>query len=249
MEALNHAPERPQRVHVGVFVRPFLGAVIDRTVVVAERLENAIRAPFVAADARPARHLCHDLGDHGLARGIGHHAGIEFPATPKDAEQDRLACNAAPTLTTDIGPIDLDMARQGRLAVNCAHVSTDFMRHAEGGRVGNAELALQFFGRNAVPRRGENEHRIEPLLQRDMRAVERCADHRVNVMAAGRARIGRRRLDAHKPAFLAALRAFQRFAVTQFHKVVQAGVVVGKLLKELGDGRAVRHICLRCLDR
>jgi len=243
---LEHGPERFKSVHVAIAFGPLLRAVFNGIVLVAETGKNAVRQPFIGADARTLGNLTGDFGNEGLARGVGNDLGVNLAAVAlKDTEYNRLARSAAPALTlplaADIGFIGFNMARQRRLAVNLAHVFADQVRHAEGGRIGHAQLALQFLGRNAVARSGEQVHRIEPLLQRNAGPLEHRSDHRMNVVAAPLAGIGRHLLKAGPAAFLAALLALKRFAVTQLHKVVKASVVVRELLKEIGDGRGVCH--------
>lgn len=136
------------------------------------------------------------------------------------------------------------MPGQRRLAIQCPHVIPDLVRHAERGRVGHAQLALQFLGRDAVAGRGEQVHRIEPLLQGRMRPMEHGPDHRENLEPAPRALIGRMPADAVKLPVLAALGTVQLFAVTKLHEVVQASVVVWELLHKLLNGRGFCHVSL-----
>jgi len=136
-----------------------------------------------------------------------------------------------------------------RLAIDRAHVLADFVRHAERRRIRNPELALQFLGRDAMPGRSEQIHRIEPLLQRRMRLVEHGPDHREYLKPAPRALIGRVTADAVKLAVLAALRAIQAFAVAQHHQVIQASIIVRELLEKTLDCRGFCHVHLHSLRR
>jgi len=171
-----HGPEGFERVDVGISVRPILGAVIDRVVVIAERPKNAIRRPFVGTDTRSRGNLARNFRDQGSALRVGDDLGVHFAVALQDTEHNRLARRAASpfagSLAADIRLIDFNMAGQGRLAVQVAHVFPDLVRHAEGGRVRDAQLALQLLRRDAMPCRGEQVHRVEPLLQRNMGAVK-----------------------------------------------------------------------------
>ena len=242
---LEHGPEGFQRIHVAVAARPFLGAVIDGLMLITKRFERAIRLPFIGADPRALGDLADDLGDERLAGGVGNDLAIHLAVPLKDAEHNGLAGSApsalAAPLAADISFIGLDMAGQRRLAVERAHVFPDLMRHAEGGRVADAQLALQFLGGHAMPRGREQVHRIEPFLQRYMRAVKGRADHGVNLMAAPCALVGWMTARPVKLTVLAAARAIQRFAAVKLHQIVKARIIVGKLLKKLLNVRAVLH--------
>ncbi len=76
---LEHGPERLKRVDVGIAIRPDLPAVVDGRMVVTERLENAIRVPFVGTDARSDGDMPDDTGSgSGLASAL---AGFGEPPT------------------------------------------------------------------------------------------------------------------------------------------------------------------------
>ena len=106
----------------------------------------------------------------------------------------------------------------------------------KGGRVGNAQLALQLLRRDTVASRGEQIHGVKPLLQRRMGLMKRRSDHRVDVVTAPGAGISLLLPDPSEFSMLAALRAINRFAVAKLHKVVRASVVIGELLEKLLNG-------------
>ena len=252
---LEHGPERFQRVHVNLAPSIFLAPVIDRLMVVPKSGQDAIRPPFVRADGRTGGHVLEDRRDEGLAAGVGDNLSEQFAAPLKDTENDSLVRAttrnaeflATLDLAADVSLVGLYMAGQRRGAIQVPHVAADHVRHTEGGRIRNSELPLQFLGRNAVPRRGEQIHRIEPLLQRHVRPMEGGSNHWMDMVPAPLASIGRKLLEAGKMACFQALRALKDFAIPQFHKVVQASVVVWELTEKLLNCRGLRHGCLHLL--
>ena len=254
---LEHGPEGFQPVHMNVAARIFLASMVDHLVVIPEVLEDAIRGPFVGRNARTSLDALEDRRNKALTGSVRNNLGKDLAVTLKDTHNDGLALGPAsgvsllfaPAHTADISFVNLNMAGQRGIAVNGTHIITDDMRHAERRGIGNPKLALKFLGGNAVARRAEQIHGVKPLLQRRMGTVEGRPDHRVNVMAAPRAGISGLFLDANKPAFLVALGAIKNFAVAQFHKVIQTGVVVGKLLHKVHYGRVLGHFSLHLIQR
>lgn len=251
---LEDRPEAFEGVHMGIAPRVFLLSVVNRLMVVPKPGQDAVRPPFVRADGRTGGDVLEDRRNEGLAAGVGDNLREQFAAPLKDTHDDSLVrpapgnaflLSALPN-TTDIGFVHFDMARQRRITVNGSHVFPDLVRHAKCGWVGHAQLPLQFLGRNAMPGSGEQIHRIEPFLKGCMRTVKHGPDHRVNLISAPSALIGRVTADAVKLPALAALRAIQPFAVTKLHEVVQTSVVIWELFHKLLDSRGLCHVSLRC---
>ncbi len=63
------------------------------------------------------------------------------------------------------------------------------MAHAPCRFVGDADLALDFLGRDAVPRSGEQEHHEKPVSERRARLLKGRSGGRIDLMAAMLARI------------------------------------------------------------
>gem|GEM_PF-4574585 len=87
----------------------------------------------------------------------------------------------------------------------------------------------------------EQVHGIEPFLQRCAAAFKWRSDHRVNVMAAPCALIGKLFGDASKAAMLVALRAIQFKTITNLHQMFQAGVIVWEAFEEIGNCELFGH--------
>ena len=79
---------------------------------------------------------------------------------------------------------DFAGAAQRIVTVERGHVLADFMAHAPRGFVGHANLALDTLGGNAVPRRREQEHDVEPIAQAGAGAIERRSGSRVKLIGA-----------------------------------------------------------------
>lgn len=91
---LQDAPETFERVHVRVAAGVLLRAVIDRAVIITKSRQDFVRRVFVGTDPRSLRHLSRDLGDKGVARGVGYDLGVKLALAFQDTEHDRLARRA-----------------------------------------------------------------------------------------------------------------------------------------------------------
>ena len=142
------------------------------------------------------------------------------------------------------------MSTKGRVDINLRDVLAKLMAHAPRGLIGDAKLALQFLGGNAMPRCGEQIRRIEPLLQRCMAVLEWRSDHRVNVIATSRTGIGGKFFELGEQPFIAALLAKEGVAKTLPHKVFQAGIIGWKHLEETLNRQPLSHrfelLCQKC---
>jgi len=159
------------------------------------------------------------------------------------AKHDRLIFGVAISkplpFAADVGFINLDLAGQRKFAVNFRHMLSDLMSNAKRAFVGYAKLPLQFFARDAMPRSGEQIHRIEPQLQRRPAIFKQRTDSRVKMMSATLARIGALRFDAMPLGFLFAFRAGIILAKAHFKEMIQAGFIVAKLREKFPDCHAV----------
>jgi hypothetical protein len=120
----------------------------------------------------------------------------------------------------------------------------DLLPDAVSALVGDAELPLQFFARNAVTRGAEQIHGIEPANQRGAGIVQHGVGGRRDLKQAVRAGINPALCQlVELRAFYAASRAVHfRAAKAHRHDVFKAGVVIRKPREELADweGRAGR---------
>ena len=156
-------------------------------------------------------------------------------------------------LAAHIGFVDLDVAVQAIVTVNVRHVLADFVAHAPCRLVGDAKRALQFLRGHAVARRREHVHRVKPLLERRVRALERRALHRVNVVAAPRASISGQSREAGEPARPAALWAGNGFPEARPHQMLKASIVCRESDEKVFDrqsfhGRALYSPKYRAID-
>lgn len=161
----------------------------DRLMIVTHAVERTIGREFVSADPRAALHMGSDMRGQVFHADVIDVAGDDFAITLDHAEDNGLVGVSAAfgllrPLAADVGLVDFDMPTEPAIPVNLTHVLADFVTDAPRGFVGDAKLALQFLGGDAMTGSREQVHGIEPLLQRRMRALERGALHGVQVMAA-----------------------------------------------------------------
>jgi len=245
--AFDLRPEALKAVGVVNAVNVALLSVIDRAVGVANFVETVICAPFVGADGRILFHVANDVRLKRSLLRIRNNARHHIAAAFQHSENNRLAFRAAPgdamRAPANIGFVKFNVTRERRIAVNARHMVTDQMRHAERGRIGDAKLALQFFRRNAVTRRGEQVDRVKPLRERCMAVLEHRADHRVDVVAAI-AGVGGLLRQLPKLADFPAFRAGKVSPETKFKKVGNAGFVGRKTLEKVLNCQCLGHIGL-----
>lgn len=180
------------------------------------------------------RHAAHVLDN------AGHHVTAAFQHTHNRRLASGTATALSGTLTANHRLVDFHMAGQRRVAINSRQKLADFMAHAPRGFIRHAQLALQFLRRNAVARRREEVHRVIPLLQRRVGAMENRPRHRMNVLAALTG-IGGHLRELAELALFAAARAFIIRAITGLEQMFKASVVVGKHLHEILDRKGLGH--------
>ena len=110
----------------------------------------------------------------------------------------------------------------------------DLVAHAPRGFVGHADLALDALGGNAVPRRGEQEHDIEPIAQARAGAIERRSGGRINLIGAPMALVG---AALHAVVFrrAAALGAVEVGAVADLKQVIEAAFLGREAVLKLAE--------------
>ena len=102
--AFQHRPEGFQPVHMNVATGVFLGPVVDRFMLIAKGLEDAISAPFIAANARSLGHVLEDQRDKRLTTGVGNNPRINLAVALKDTEHNRLTFGTAPREARNLAP-------------------------------------------------------------------------------------------------------------------------------------------------
>jgi len=236
--SLQERPEAFKGVHMMPVARPFFGRVVHRAMLVAEPRELRVGLEFIRADRRTPNHVANDVRFKRDATDVLDNASHDIAATFGQAENrgfaERRPSALALPLSANHRFVGFHVARKRRIAVNLGKVLADFMAHAPRRFVIHGQLALQFLRRNAVASRGEEIHRVIPLLQWRMRAMEDRSRHRVNVLAA-LAGIGGHFRELAKLAHLAATRAFKVRAVPRLEQMLKASVIIGKQLHELLD--------------
>lgn len=177
---------------------------------------------------------------------VADNARDHIAAPLQHAEHRRLAWGATaalPTLTlpADHGFVGFGMAVKRVIAVHLGHVLANLVPHAPRSFVGDAQLALKFLSRHAMPRRGEQVHGVEPLLEWSTGSLERRSNHRMDVMTAPFARIRGLLFQLVELGFAVTARAIQNLAVAKPHQVVETGFICRKPLVEVCNRERFSH--------
>ena len=225
------------------FENIFLRSMIHRLMRESFFVQSLVGTQFVRVNRRALFNIRFNNRVQSFLANIRDNFRHHLAVTLQHSKHNRLVASVAASHSlcpsADVGFINLDLTGQRKFAVNFRHVLTDLMTNAKRAFVGYAKLPLQFFSRNAVPRSGEQIHRVEPELQRCPAIFKQCADCRVKMMSATLARIGALRFNPMPLGFVFALRAGIALAETNFKKVIQAGFVIAKLREKFSDCHAV----------
>ena len=246
--ALQLRPEAFQRIDTAArFVRILAAPMIDLDVAIARLVDVLIPAHFVGANCRAGDDRFKNEAVHSGLVATGDNACYQLPAALQHPDNNRLVAHvtvahAAYRPAYD-GFVNLDKGADTAeriVAVLRRHELADFMAHAPRRFVGYAKLALDFFGGNAVARRAEQEHDIEPVAQRRPRPMERRIGGGKDLMAAKIAGVGPAFRDRMELGFAPAFFAFMREAVARFHKMLQTGFLGRETVLKLAESGGFR---------
>lgn len=194
-----------------------LCAVVDRVVQVALFVQGVVDVKFVREHLAPLFHVLFDDGHYGISLAIGNDFGDYGPA-PFNSTEDRAFVGPAPPFplasevaagVSEVALVKFNLSRQVAVFIQTL---PDGVAHAKGGRIADADLPLDLFGRNARPCLGELKDDVEPVEEPNPRRFKDGAYEG----------IGKR----------SAMLATERLAI-------RAGIVRGNLLAR-GAGDAVR---------
>ena len=235
---LQPGPEALDAVDMVVEPDVFSAAVVDPLMPVADFCQAVVGFKLIRVDGRAFLHVLMDVLQQRLLPDIRHNFRHDLAAAFQHPEYNGFPCCAAPGLagpfTADVGFVGLNVPVQRPFVVHLGHKLANLMRHAPRALVRNSELALQFLCRYAMPGGGEQEHGIEPLVNRGSGALHRCAYARVNVVFAMLAEIRSVTFQAVKFAMLSATGAVNFCAaVSHIHDMKKASFIIGELLFKL----------------
>lgn len=242
--AFQLSPKAFKPVHARAgFVAEILPAiVVHADMAKAGMADILVSAEFVSAKRRARQNAFEDHTAHRRLMASGHNAGDDIAAPLQSADDDRLVAHVTIALAADRAADDrfvhLDSpARPAErpVAVNRAHILADHVAHAPCGFVGDAELALDLFRGNAVPRSAELKHDEKPIAKRGARAIERGASGRIDLPAAPFARVGAALGDAIEARVTPAPIAIVALAVAGAHKVIEAAFFRGEAGLKLAE--------------
>lgn len=219
---LNPRPEAFHAVRVVDAVYPFFLAMVAYAVRISVLVKPLVCGPFVGTQRSVARDVIKNMGRQCLAGCIRDNTGNNFTATLDHTEHRSLAFHATSSTlpsfaSANVSLVNFNMAGKPAIAIRFAHVLADLVAHAPRALVGHTKLALQFFRRNTVARRGEQVKCVKPFLKGRAGSLEWGADHWVNVMTAPSASIGWHFLNAREFPNLRAFRAFGAITVASSH--------------------------------
>ena len=240
-----HGPEALKGIGVMDAVNPLIDGMIDGAVCVTVFCQTAVCDPLVCANSRARTDVFKDVPFKGSLAGVRDDWRHDIAATLGHAEHHCLARRAPPALAArtppaDVGFVSFNVPRQWRITINFRHVFADLVAHAPRAFIGHAKLALQFLGRHAMPRRGEQVCGVKPLLKRRARLLENCSGHRMNMMPAI-AGVGGHLPEPVESINFTAFRANRVLAELEPEKVIQACVIVRKAAEKILNSKRFSH--------
>lgn len=159
-----------------------------------------------------------------------------------EAHNDSLARRATAALTgalaANVSLVNFNMAGKQGFDFALVHLFADFVADPPSGLVGDAQLALELLGGNAVTRGYKEVDRIEPRLQRRPRVLKDGAGGWIDVVATGRAGPSAAIAHAVERAFDAAGLANVTIPEANAEDVFKAGFIIGEALEELADAES-----------
>src|SRR5512132_1176408 len=141
---------------------------------IAGLAEYAIATPAIGVGGFATAEVFFDEGSEGAGRDVGDRAESDPATAPPSllhhGGDDRLLLGRPPRFarlrTAEVALVDLDLAGQ-RLAIGPHHGAADLLQPRPRRLItAEAELALQFGGRDALLRRGDLEDGAKPQRQR-----------------------------------------------------------------------------------
>lgn len=237
--ALQVLPEILNPVGVNLATDIFSGRVADGFMVISCLGEVIVRPQVVGEDLR-------SLGDVGFDDGLKDFLTIllddlrhHLTATLKHSHDYGLAVASAilraPLLSANIGFVHLHNALKRPFTIHIGDVLADLMPHAPCRFVRDAELPLQFKGRDAMPGCGEKVDGVEPQLQGRPAILKGRFNCGVEVMAAPLAGIGAFGLNSVPVGLTLAFRALIALTKAGLKKVCQTCFVRGEKGEKLTD--------------
>lgn len=235
--SLHVFPEVFESIHMGVASDIFTRSVINRLVFVALGIKTIVRTKFVRMNRRTSNHILFNDGMK-VSSGNGWNYFRHYLAVPlKHPENDGLSSGtttaSSGTLAANIGFINLNLSKHGKLSVNFLNVLSDLIRNTPSALIGYSKLSLQFLCRNTVTRCGEKIDGIKPELKRCAAILKRRSDRWMKMMSAPLAGISAFRLNLIPVGFSLALRARMALSESDVENVLQASIVRWKLLEEI----------------
>lgn len=248
MSALNAvfqaSPKAFKPVHMRTALHVLAVAVANDLVSVAFRLKKFVGRKLIGMNRGALLDvLLNNRIQAGLGT-VGNDLGDDLATTFEHSENNCLPLRptastcVAGLATANVGFVDLNLAKEGKLPIYLGNVLTNLMAHAPRTLVRHAKLAFQFLGRNAMAGSSEKIDGIEPKLQGGAAILKGSANRGVKMMSAPLAGIGAFRLNFVPVRLALALRAGMALAEANGKNVLQTVLICGELLEKITDGDA-----------
>ena len=249
--ALGVAPERLNSVRVGRTIHVDLGGVVDPLMLVASLGQRVVAGHLVAEDSAGWKHVSVNEREQSLGLDIGNHFGNNLAFALHNASNDGLSTGAASALVgtfafvavlvmaTHVSLVHFNVTREQ--VDFFIHQMTDQSEHSPSRLVGDSNLALELFGRDASPGVSHDEYGVEPILQRSAGLVHDGVGGRGYLVSTVIALVS---LAATYQMELARMLAFGAVDVlwpTLMAKPIQTRLVIRKHLVELLDSELLHH--------
>jgi hypothetical protein len=192
-------------------------------------------------DGRSRQHIRLNDRTQRVAQNVWNDLRNQLAVLFQHSDHNGLAASGAASLTVshsaDARFVNLDDGAgtaKRSVPVERRHVLADFMAHAPRRFVSDSNIALDLLGGNAVPRRGEEEHHVEPVAKAGASAIERRPGGRIEVIRAPLTLIGTAALDAAVLQRALALGAI-RSSVANLKQVIETAILSRKAVLKLAE--------------
>ena len=250
--ALHDCPHGFDAVGAHLAAHVFASAVIHGIVFETGRIHVFVSAVVVGIQRRSGRdvvvYLLLQAGGIGSRNGIGDRAAIAFTHSNDSGLTDGAATSIQLLtgvlvlfLATDIGLIDFNDARQDGKVVAAGFAEP--LKNEPSGLLRDADFLGQLHRGNALARSDEQVHCINPLVKRDMRALENGPSANGEIFGALVAAVVTGHLAHRDPITQSTYWAMRAFGPEPGFQIQASAVLIGKHLKQLegADGYVVIH--------
>jgi hypothetical protein len=235
---LGQAPESLDRVRMRVARDVNLRRVVDALVLVSHPFERVVGRVFVGKDRAFWHRALDDVRHQGCALGVWDNLGNDSAFALDHTENRSLADSTSAEMllfarvlvflqAAERAFVHFDLAGQLRAVIAFIEHRANLFEHAPRAFVGDAKFTLKLLCRNSAPRLRHQVNRVKPELQRGGRVLKDRAPHRMLMMAAKLAAIGRSRLNSMMLGDFLAFRAINSIRIKPLNERSKTSRVIG----------------------